>query len=53
MIQQIIDLEISSPGALPGAANMKPTEFIGFSHGRQSLDRSFWLPAKTLTGNSR
>jgi quercetin dioxygenase-like cupin family protein len=49
MIQQIIDLEISSPGALPGAANMKPTEFIGFSHGRQSLDRSVWYNGSLMT----
>jgi len=40
MTQQVIDLEISSPGAAPGAANMKQIESIIFSHGRQSLDRS-------------
>jgi quercetin dioxygenase-like cupin family protein len=38
MTQQVIDLEIGSPGA----ANMKPTESIAFSSGRKSLDRSVW-----------
>ena len=42
MTKNIIDLEISSSGEAPGAANMKPTESIGFSNGRQSLDRSIW-----------
>jgi len=49
MSQKIIDLEISSPGAAPGAANMKPTESIGFSNGRQSLDRSVWYSGALLT----
>jgi len=49
MSQKIIDLEISSPGAAPGAANMKPTESIGFSNGRQSLDRSVWYSGSLLT----
>ena len=49
MSQQIIDLEISSPGAAPGAANMKPTESIGFSHGRQSLDHSVWYNGSLMT----
>jgi len=39
MAQQIIDLEISSPGAAPGAANMKPIESIAFSYGRNSLPK--------------
>ena len=42
MSQQIIDLEISSPGAAPGAANMKPIESVAFSRGRQSLEHSVW-----------
>ena len=49
MSQKIIDLEISSPGAAPSAANMKPTESIGFSNGRQSLDRSVWYSGSLLT----
>jgi hypothetical protein len=62
MSQQIIDLEISSPGTAPGAANMNPTESIAFSCGRQSLDHSVWYNGslmtflatrKTRTGNSR
>jgi hypothetical protein len=36
------DLEISSPGAAPGAANMNPPESVGFSRGQQSLDHSVW-----------
>ena len=47
MTQQIIDLEISSPGAAPG--NMKPTESIAFSRGRQSLDRSVWYNGWLMT----
>jgi ketosteroid isomerase-like protein len=38
MTQKIIDLEISSSGEAPGAANMKLTESIGFSHGRLGLN---------------
>jgi len=49
MSQKIIDLEISSPGAAPSAANMKPTESIGFSNARQSLDRSVWYNGALLT----
>jgi quercetin dioxygenase-like cupin family protein len=49
MTQQIIDLEISSPDAAPGAANMKPTESIGFSRGRQSLDHSVWYSGSLMT----
>src|SRR6516162_6131820 len=49
MAPQIIDLEISSPGAALGAANMKPTEFIGFSRGRQSLDHSVWYNGSLMT----
>ena len=30
------DLEISSPGAASGAANMNPPESVGFSRGRRS-----------------
>ena len=49
MTPQIIDLKISSPDAAPGAANMKPTEPIGFSSGRQSLDRSVWYNGSLMT----
>ena len=49
MTQQIIDLKISSPGAAPGAANMKPTESIAFSRGRLSLDRSVWYNGWLMT----
>ena len=49
MTQQMIDLEISSPVAAAGAANMKPTEFIGFSRGRQSLDHSVWYNGSLMT----
>ena len=45
----IIDLKISSPGEAPGAAKMKPTESIGFSTGRQSLDRSVWYNGSLMT----
>jgi quercetin dioxygenase-like cupin family protein len=49
MTQKIIDLEISSSGEAPGAAKMKPTESIGFSNGRQSLDRSVWYNGTLMT----
>ena len=49
MSQQIIDLEISSPGAAPGAANTKPIESIAFSRGRQSLERSVWYNGSLMT----
>src|SRR5215831_10012579 len=49
MTQRIIDLEISSPGAALGAANIKPTESIGFSNGRHSLDRSVWYNGSLMT----
>ena len=45
----IIDVKISSPGEAPGAAKMKPTESIGFSTGRQSLDRSVWYNGSLMT----
>jgi quercetin dioxygenase-like cupin family protein len=49
MSQQIIDLEISSPGAAPGVANVKPTESIEFSRGRHSLDHSVWYNGSLMT----
>ena len=49
MAQQILDLEINSPGSAPGAANMKPPESIAFSRGRQSLDRSVWYNGWLMT----
>jgi hypothetical protein len=35
------DLEISSSGTAPGAANMNPPESFAFAGGR-TLDRSVW-----------
>ena len=49
MTQKITDLEISSSGEAAGAANIKPTESIGFSNGRQSLDRSVWYNGALMT----
>ena len=49
MSQQIIDLEISSPGEAPGAANMKPIESIAFSRVRQSLEHSVWYNGSLMT----
>ena len=49
MTQETIDLEISSPDAVSGAANLKPTESIVFSGGRQSLDRSVWYNGSLMT----
>ena len=48
MTQKIIDLEISPSGEAPGA-NMKPTGSMGFSNGRQSLDRSVWYNGSLMT----
>lgn len=44
-----VDLEISSPGAAPGAANMISPESIGFSRGQQSLDHSVWYDGALMT----
>ena len=49
MTQQIIDLEINSSAAMPGAANMNPTESVGFNRGRQSLDHSVWYNGSLMT----
>jgi len=49
MTEQIMDLEISSPGRAPGAAEMKAIESIGFSRGRQSLDHSIWYNGSLMT----
>ena len=49
MTQQIMDLEISSPGRAPGAANMKPAESIGFRRGWQSGDHSVWYNGWLMT----
>jgi quercetin dioxygenase-like cupin family protein len=43
------DLEISSPSAAPGAANMQPAEPIGSGRGRQSLDHSAWYNGALVT----
>ena len=42
------DLEISSPGGAPGAANMNPPESFAFARGR-TLDRSVWYSGWLLT----
>jgi len=49
MTQQIIDLEINPSGAAPGAANMKPTELVGFKRDRQSLDHTVWYNGSLMT----
>ena len=49
MAQHVFDLEISSPGSAPGAANMKPPESIAFSLGRQCLERSVWYNGWLMT----
>jgi quercetin dioxygenase-like cupin family protein len=49
MTQKIIDLEISSSSEALGAANLKPTESIGFGNGRPSLDRSVWYNGSLMT----
>ena len=43
------DLEISSPCAAPGAANMNLPESVGFSRGQQSLDHSVWYNGALMT----
>lgn len=49
MTQQIIEVEVGSSRITPGAASMSPAECIGFSHGRQSLDRSVWFNGALMT----
>ena len=49
MIQQIIEVEVDSPSIALGAENVKPAEFMGFSRGRQSLDRSVWYNGALMT----
>jgi quercetin dioxygenase-like cupin family protein len=49
MTAKILDLEISSSGEAPDAASMKSIESIGFSNGRQSLDRSVWYNGSLMT----
>jgi quercetin dioxygenase-like cupin family protein len=49
MKQQITGLEISPPVGAPGAANMKSAESVGFSSGRQTLDRSVWYNGSLMT----
>jgi quercetin dioxygenase-like cupin family protein len=49
MTQQGIEVEIGSPDAAPGAANVKPTDPIEFSRGRQSLDHSVWYNGSLMT----
>ena len=43
------DLGITSPGAVPGAANMNLQESFAFARGRRSLDRSVWYSGWLLT----
>src|SRR5215469_10712364 len=43
------NLEINSPGAGLGAANMNPPESFAFAQGRRSLDRSVWYNGWLLT----
>jgi quercetin dioxygenase-like cupin family protein len=43
------DVEISSLGAAPGAANLNPPESGGFSRGQQSLDHSVWYNGALMT----
>src|SRR5215469_10167206 len=49
MAQQIMDLEISLPGAVPGAPNPKPADSDAFSRGRQSLEHSVWYNGSLMT----
>src|SRR5215469_3464071 len=49
MTTKSIDLDISSSGEAPGAKKMNPTESIGFSYGRHSLDRSVWYNGSLMT----
>ena len=49
MTEQIIDLEINSSAASTAEGNMNPAELVGFSHGRQSLDRSVWYNGSLMT----
>jgi len=43
------NLEISSPGAASGAANMNLPGSVGFSRGQQSLDHSVWYNGALMT----
>src|SRR5215469_8975660 len=48
MTQQIIDLEVISSAESTTASDIF-TKSIGFSHGRQSLDRSVWYNGSLMT----
>jgi quercetin dioxygenase-like cupin family protein len=48
MTQQIIDLEVISSADSTTAGDIL-TKSIGFSHGRQSLDRSVWYNGSLMT----
>ena len=48
MTQQIIDLDVISSGESTAAGDIL-AEPIGFSHGRQSLDRSVWYNGSLMT----
>ena len=49
MTPQMLDHEITSSGTASGEANIEPKESIGFSHRRQSLDRSVWYNSSLMT----
>ena len=49
MTPQIIDLEVNSSDASTTAGDMNPAEFLGFSRGRKSLDRSVWYNGFLMT----
>ena len=48
MTQQIIYLDVISSGESKAVGDIL-TESIGFSHGRQSLDRSVWYNGSLMT----
>jgi quercetin dioxygenase-like cupin family protein len=48
MKQQVIDLNVISSGESTAAGDLL-AESIGFSHGRQSLDRSVWYNGSLMT----
>lgn len=49
MTQQIIDLDGLSADESMAAGDTTPTEFVGFSRRRQSLDRSVWYNGSLMT----
>ena len=49
MTMQTIDIDVSPCAATQAAANIKPTEFVAFNRGRQSLDHSVWYNGSLMT----